>query len=174
MSVSLNTAVIGAYQQILPQVLTWLDKAEAHCAETGGDAEKLAECRLFEDMWPFAKQVHECVHHSAGAIEGVHSGLFGPDPAPVAPDYAEMRAAITGALAVVNAVGPDELDAIAGRDMLFKVGTYEVPFTVGDFLLSFSLPNFYFHATTAYGLLRSNGVKIGKMDFLGKMRARAA
>jgi uncharacterized protein len=73
---------------------------------------------------------------------------------------------------IVNAVEPGELDAIAERDMLFKFGDREMPYTVSDFLLSFSLPNFYFHATTAYDILRNQGLKIGKMDFLGRPRLK--
>ena len=65
---------------------------------------------------------------------------------------------------------PETINALAGKTVIFKLGANEMPFTAENFALSFSLPNFYFHATTAYDILRMKGVEIGKMDFLGKMR----
>jgi len=172
MSISLHTAVVQTYQQILPAVAGLLDKAEEHCQAEGLSVETLTEARLAEDMWPFAKQVFECAHHSSRAIEGVRAGVFGPEVQPVPSDLASQRKEIAEAMAIIDAVEPGELDAIAGRDMLFKFGDYEMPYIVSDFLLSFSLPNFYFHATTAYDILRSQGVKVGKMDFLGRPRLK--
>ena len=170
MSISLHSAVVQTYQQILPAVAGLVAKAEEHCRENGSSAETLTEARLADDMWPFAKQVFECGHHSSRAIEGVRAGLFAPEVDPVASDFAAIRAELEGAQAIVNAVEPGELDAIADRDMQFKAGNFEMRFTVADFLLSFSLPNFYFHATTAYDILRSRGLPVGKMDFLGQLR----
>lgn len=172
MSISLHTAVVGTFQQILPQVLRLIDKAEAHCRDAGLPDSALSEICLAPDMWPFAKQVHECAHHSVGAIEAVRSGAFSPDPDPVPPDFATMRRVIEEAMATVNAVDPGELDAIAGRDMEFKAGPFNMMFTVSDFLMSFTLPNFYFHSAAAYNLLRMQGLAIGKRDFLGVMRSR--
>jgi uncharacterized protein len=172
MSLSLHTAVVQTYQQILPSVAGLVDKAEAHCKENGLDAAALTEQKLADDMWPFAKQVFECGHHSSRAIEGVRAGVFGPEIQPVASDFASLKKEISEVMDIVNAVEPGELDAIAERDMLFKFGDREMPYTVSDFLLSFSLPNFYFHATTAYDILRNQGLKIGKMDFLGRPRLK--
>ena len=172
MPLSLHTAVVLTYRQILPSVAGLLDKAQAHCQEGGLDAAALTEARLAEDMWPFAKQVFECGHHSARAIEGVRAGLFAPEIQPVASDFAALRQEVSDAMAIVDAVEPGELDAIADRDMLFKFGKHEMPYTVSDFLLSFSLPNFYFHATAAYAILRHLGLKVGKMDYLGRPRMK--
>jgi hypothetical protein len=172
MSISLHTAVVQTYQQILPAVAGLLDKAEEHCQAQGLAVETLTEARLAEDMWPFAKQVFECAHHSSRAIEGVRAGEFGPKTQPVPSDLASMRKELAEAMTIVDAVDPGELDTIAGRDMFFKFGDHQMPFIVSDFLLSFSLPNFYFHATTAYDILRSRDVKIGKMDYLGKLRMK--
>jgi uncharacterized protein len=103
----------------------------------------------------------------------VRVGNFAPQPGDFPHDFGAMRKEIADALAAVNAVDPGELDAIADNDMLFKVGSYEMHFTVQDFLLSFSLPNFYFHVTTAYNLLRMSGLQIGKPDYLGRMRRKS-
>lgn len=172
MSVSLHTVIIGTYQQILPQVAGLVSKAEEHCKANGLDATALGDARLAEDMWPFAKQVFECGHHSARAIEGVRAGVFGPEIDPVPSDFAALHQEIADSLALVNAVEPGELDAIAERDMRFEFKTTVMPFTVSEFLLSFNLPNFYFHATSAYAILRNQGLKIGKMDFMGRPRMK--
>ena len=79
---------------------------------------------------------------------------------------------VADARTAVNEVTPDELNARASNDLTFKVGDKTIPFTTEDFLLSFSLPNFQFHATTAYDILRSKGVKIGKRDYLGQLRIK--
>lgn len=172
MSVSLHTASVGTYLQILPSVLGWLDKAEAHCRETGGADETLTGCRLAPDMWDFAKQVSQAAHHSARAIEGVRAGVFGSDVAPAPQDIASLRREIADAIAFLQTVTPDEIDAIAGRDMRFESGNHRMAFTVADFLLSFSLPSFYFHATSAYAILRNQGIAVGKRDFLGAVRIK--
>jgi hypothetical protein len=172
MSLSLHTAVVLTYQQILPSVAGLLTKAEEHCQANGLDAKALTEARLADDMWPFAKQVFECGHHSSRAIEGVRAGVFAPEIQPVASDFASLRKEMADARAIIDGVQPGELDAIADRDMLFKFRDHEMLYTVSDFLLSFSLPNFYFHATTAYDILRNLGLKVGKMDYLGRPRMK--
>lgn len=149
-----------------------LDKAEAHCAETGTDPDDLLKARLADDMLPFGYQVKSCAAHSIGAIEGVRAGVFSPDMTPWPTDFAGLRAAIAKALAAVEALSPDEVNGFVGQDMRFEMGEMVMPFTAEDFLLSFSQPNFYFHATTAYDLLRWKGVKLGKRDFMGRPRLK--
>lgn len=172
MTVSLHTAIIGTFQQILPQIAHLVGKAEEHCKATGADAATLTEASLAPGMWPFAKQVFECGHHSARAIEGVRKGVFNPEIDPVASDFASLHKEMAESMATVNAVQPGELEAIADRDMRFEFGEMVIPFTVSGFLLTFSLPNFYFHATTAYNVLRNQGLALGKMDFLGRLNVK--
>jgi hypothetical protein len=172
MPISLHTAVIGAYLQILPQVSGFIDKAEEHCKAQGRDVERLTGASLSDDMWNFAKQVSQVCHHSARAIVGVRSGTFGPETQPVPVDVASIRKELDDTLALVKSVDASELDSIGERDMAFEMGTFKMNFTVEDFLLSFSLPNFYFHATTAYDILRGNGVALGKPDYLGRIRLK--
>jgi hypothetical protein len=85
-------------------------------------------------------------------------------------DYAGLTAHVQSALDAVNAANLDALEARMNESVTFRMGKTELPFTTANFLLSFSLPNFYFHATTGYDLFRAKGVKLGKMDFLGQMR----
>lgn len=172
MTLSLHTVVVGTYQQMLPQVLWLIGKAEAHCAETGTSPDALGDARLAPDMWTLAKQMSQCAHHSARAIEAVRGGAFSPDPGPTSSDLSLVRKQIEDAIALVNALEPSELDAIAGNEVEFRAGKYSMTFDAADFLMTFSLPNFYFHLATAYSILRANGVQVGKADFLGKMRNR--
>ena len=71
-----------------------------------------------------------------------------------------------------GALKPEEINALEGNDMRFEMGDFKIPFTAEDFILSFSFPNFYFHATTTYDILRWKGAELGKMDFLGTMRVK--
>ena len=173
MPVSLDTAVVATYRQMLPALNRLLDKAQERCAETSMPAEELTGLRLAPDMWPFAKQVEQAAHHSAGAIKGVRAGLFNPHPDPAPEDFDGLREIVARSVALVEAVEPGELDAIAGNDMRFEYGEMRMNFTVEDFLLSFSLPNFYFHVTTAYAILRNEGLDIGKRVYLGATRRKS-
>ena len=172
MTLSLYSAVVPTYVQILGAVAGMLDKAEAHCAETGTAHDDLLTARLAADMLPFGYQVKSCAAHSIGAIEGVRAGVFSPDMTPWPTTFDGLRQAIAKALAAVEALTPAEVDGFVGRDMRFEMGELIMPFTAENFLLSFSQPNFYFHATTAYDILRWKGVKLGKRDFMGRPRIK--
>ncbi|MGO9946372.1 MAG: DUF1993 family protein [Steroidobacteraceae bacterium] len=87
-------------------------------------------------------------------------------------EFAALKARIVETLAALEAVDAAEIDSFVGRDMRFAFGDRHIDFTAENFLLSFSQPNFYFHATTAYDILRAKGVQIGKRDFLGKTRKK--
>lgn len=167
MSFSLHDASVRRFLQTLGAVAGLLDKAEAFCGERGIAPETLIETRLIDDMLPFGYQVKSTVVHSLGAIEGVRKGVFSPDFTPWPTDFAGLRARVAGARSALEVVTPEEVDGFLGKDMRFEIGERIMPFTAEGFLLSFSLPNFYFHATTAYDLLRSEGVAIGKRDYLG-------
>jgi hypothetical protein len=172
MAFSLYAATVPTYRQILGSVSGLLDKAEAFCAEKGISPEDIIQARLAEDMLPFAYQVKSAAVHSLGAIEGVRRGVFSPDTTPPPETFVALRARIAETLAALEAIAPSELDGFVGRDMRFEVGDRHVQFTAEDFLLSFSQPNFYFHATTVYDILRWKGVPLGKRDFTGRLRRK--
>ena len=172
MSISLHAATIPSYLQILDSVSHLLGKAEAFCTEKGLDANDLIQARLAPDMQPFAYQVKSAVVHSLGAIEGVRKGQFSPDMNPPPQSFAALKAQVAEAIAKLGALSAAEVDAFIGRDMAFVFGERRVPYTAENFLLSFSQPNFYSHATTAYDILRHKGVTIGKRDFLGQVRTK--
>ena len=111
------------------------------------------------------------MHHSLGAIRGVQSGVFTP-PSPVpALDFAGSAEAGEASARGARSEA-DEVNGLAGKDMVFQMRDNKLRSREG-FLLSFSLPNFYFHATTAYDILRSKGVPLGKRDFLGRLRMKS-
>ncbi|MGH8291272.1 MAG: DUF1993 domain-containing protein [Steroidobacteraceae bacterium] len=172
MTVSLYAATIPCYRQMLGAVLGLLRTAQAFCAEQSIDPPELIQARLAPDMLPFAYQVKSTAVHSLGAIEGVRKGVFSPDMTPPPETFAALEARITGALSALEAIDPAEVDAFVGRDMRFEFGSRRVDFTAEDFLLSFSQPNFYFHAATTYAILRWKGVPLGKRDFMGKLRTK--
>jgi hypothetical protein len=172
MAFSLYAATVPTYRQILASVSGLIDKAEAFCAEKGVAPQDIIQARLAADMLPFAYQVKSTAVHSLGAIEGVRRGVFSPDMTPPPETFAALKARITETLAALEAIEASEVDGFIGRDMRFAFGDRHADFTAEDFLLSFSQPNFYFHATTAYGILRWKGVPLGKRDFIGRLRTK--
>lgn len=172
MSFSLYDAVVPSNLQILASVDALLDKAKAFCAEAGRSDADLIDARLTADMLPFGYQVKSCAAHSIGGIEGVRAGSFSPDMTPWPTDFAGLHAVLQKATDRLSEINRDEFDAMADNDTHFAFGETKLPFTGANFLLSFSQPNFYFHATTAYAILRAQGVKLGKRDFLGVPRMK--
>jgi len=172
MATSLYDAVVPGFEQVLGTMTHLIGKAEAHCAEHGVDPAELIGARLIEDMLPFSYQVKSTAEHSIGAIEAVRTGVFSPSLAPPPDSFAALHEKIDGAKAALAALDPAEIEAFEGQDMRFEFRDRVIPFTAENFLLSFSQPNVYFHAATAYGVLRAQGVKLGKMDFMGRVRAK--
>jgi hypothetical protein len=172
-AISLYEATAERYLQTLGAVAGFLEKGAAHCAETGTDPAELVSTRLYPDMFPLAFQIRSVRHHSLGAIEGAKSGKFGP-PGPSAElSYPDLQKMVDDTRQTLAAVSAEEVNALEGRDVLFEVGEFKMPFLAEGFLLSFSVPNFFFHATTAYDILRFKGVKLGKRDFMGPLRLKA-
>ena len=170
MSLSLYDVCIVNFLQTLGAVGHVLDKGAAHAEDAGVDLQDLVQLRLRDDMANLAFQVTSVWHHSLGAIRGVQEGLFQPPPNMGEQNYADLQALVSEASTQLQALEPEQVNALAGKDMLFRAGKMEAPFTGSNFLLSFSLPNFYFHATTAYDILRTKGVPLGKRDFLGALK----
>lgn len=171
MPITLYDAFVPSCLQLLGSVARLLDKAEAHCKEKGRAPCSLIGAQLAPDMLDLAYQVKSCAVHSAGAIEGVRNGNFSPDMTTPPDSFDGLRAKIADATGTLEALGVDDLEVLIDKPMTFTIGDQlRWDFTGKDFLLSFSQPNFYFHATTAYDILRMQGVAIGKIDYLGAMR----
>ena len=168
----LYEATVGCYLQMIGGLSGVLEKGAAYCRDKGVDPNTFADARLCADMAPLRFQIVSVTHHSRGAIEGVKSGEFRPTPSMPGLDYAGLQALLSDTEAALKTYSPAEFESLAGRDVTFKAGEMTLPFTGQDFLLSFSLPNFFFHVTTAYDILRANGVAIGKRDYIGQLKIK--
>jgi hypothetical protein len=171
MSFSLYDAVVPSNLQILGALDQVLEKAKSFCAERGSPEADLIDARLAPDMQPLGYQVKSCVVHSISAIEGARAGSLSPDWNAWPTDFDGLRGALQRASVELAALDRDTVDQLTGADIDFVAGERKVPFHGANFLLSFSQPNFYFHATMAYAILRAQGVDLGKRDFLGALRA---
>lgn len=142
-----------------------LQKAEDHCTARKIDQAVLLNARLYPDMLPMARQVQiACDHARRGA-----NRLAAVEPASI-PDseasFAELRTRIDTTLAILSGLTEDALKGAETRIISFRAGPAEMSMNGDDFIRFWTIPNFYFHMTTAYALLRHNGVEIGKTDFL--------
>ena len=172
MAISLYDLSVPTYLQTLGGVAGFLEKGLAHCGECNVEPGEVVAHRLFEDMAPFSFQIRSVAHHSAGAMEALKTGVFNPPGRGEPLDYAGLQKLVTEAKGRLEALKPDEVNALEGKDVAFQFGETRIPFVAETFILSFSLPNFHFHATTAYDILRSRGVPLGKRDYMGRLRIK--
>ncbi|MEZ5727148.1 MAG: DUF1993 domain-containing protein [Burkholderiaceae bacterium] len=172
MAVSFYQLSVPTYLQVVSAVDGFMSKAKEHFDAHGVDPESVVETRLFEDMLPFRFQILSVAHHSIGAIEGLEAGVFKPGGRDQSPHYADLHRLVSETRAALEALDPARVDALEGNHIDFVLGEQRIPFTATDFVQSFSMPNFFFHATTAYDILRHKGVPLGKRDFLGRMRIK--
>lgn len=172
MSFSLYDAVVPSNLQILRALDRVIEKAAAFCTERGISEAELIDARLAPDMLPLGYQVKSCAVHSVGGIEGARAGSFSPDRGPWPTDLAGLHGVLERAETDLSALNKEAIDALTDADVYFLAGVTKMPFTGANFLLSFSQPNFYFHATTAYAILRAQGMTIGKRDFIGMPRIK--
>lgn len=173
MTISLYDASVSCYLQILPAVRGFLDKGMAYCRDNNLDPAECVETRVFPDMRPFRFQIQQVVFHSLGAIETIKNGVLQFPQHRPEHDYAGLQALVTDACDRLAEITPEEVNVHSGADIVFQVGPEKRIFTAEGFVLSFSLPNFHFHATTAYDILRMKGVPLGKLDYVGTPRLKA-
>lgn len=171
MAISFYNATVPAYVQTLTGVAGFLDRGLSHCADNNMQPSELVEARIFADMAPLSFQVQQAIGHSIGALEALKVGVYSPGGSP-ALDYQGLQQAVADALERLKAIKEADLNAFEGKDMAFQFGEMKVPFVAETFIASFSMPNFYFHSTTAYDILRMKGVPLGKRDFMGPLRMK--
>ena len=167
MTLSLHDASVPIFRQMLAALSHILDKAAAQASESGINPATLIEARLAPDMFPLARQVQIATDHAKGAT----ARLAGQDLPSYADDettFAELKARIEKTLAFIESVPAAAMQGADTRDIVLKIGGRELRFDGRSYLLHFALPNFFFHVTTAYAILRANGIEIGKRDFLGR------
>lgn len=174
MAISFYDLSVPTLLQTVRAIGGFLDGATAHCAETGADPDDFVDARLFDDMAPFHFQIEAAWHHAVWGLEAAKTGAFTP-PALVGPvPFADLQAMIAEAEAALTALTPDEVNSWAGRVLDLQIGPRRLAFTSEELILSFTLPNFHFHAVTAYDILRSRGVPLGKRDYEGRLRTLSA
>ncbi len=166
MTISMYQASVPRFVNILGNFSNILDKAQAHI-----DAKKIADAsltafRLFPDMLPMATQVQI----ACDTAKGVVARLAGVD-IPAFEDnektLAELKARVAKTIAFIQTITPEQIDGTEDKDIVTKRGDKETHYKGMQFLLGHAIPNFYFHISTTYSILRHNGVEIGKRDFLG-------
>ena len=167
MPLSISSVGVQSFLQTLGALSKILDKAAAHCAAKKIDPAVLLAMRLAPDMFPFVKQVQLVCDFAKNTV-----GRLTGEP-PKFPDeeksFDDLKARIAKTVDYVKGFKAAELDATEDRDVTFPIGPQQTMTLKGaQYLIGFALPNFYFHATTAYDILRHCGVEIGKRDFLGR------
>ena len=163
---SMSRAAISSFDIGLNALAAILDKAQAHAEAKRLDPAVLLNMRLFPDMFPLTRQVQiTCdLADNAGARL---SGIEPPKHADEEKTIAELKERIARSIALVKSLDAAKIDAAADRDITFPLGPQNKGHMRGaDYLNHFALPNFYFHLTTAYAILRHCGVELGKRDFL--------
>jgi uncharacterized protein len=166
MTLSMYSASVPVLVRGLTNLSAILDKAVASAEARKIDPAVFVAARLAPDMNPFTAQIQT----ASDSAKGAGARLTGTE-APSFPDnettFPELQARIQKTIDYLQSLKPEQFDGAETRDVVMKFPNGEMKFTGQDFLLRFALPNFYFHLTTAYAILRHNGVEIGKMDFLG-------
>jgi hypothetical protein len=167
MTTFMYTTSVPVFKQLLTSLQTILAKAEAHVAEKKIEPGAFLQARLFPDMFPLLKQVQI----AADFAKGVSARLAGVE-VPVYDDkeqtFAELQALIAKTLAFIDSLTPAQFDGSETREIVLRPGTPKEKKLVGQaYLSNYGLPQFFFHVTTAYAILRNNGLEIGKRDFMG-------
>ena len=187
MTISLYDLSVPTFLQTTRAVASVLERAVRHCADIGTDPDDFVEARLVEDMAPFHFQIEALKDHAVWGLDAVRTGVFAPPPLVGAMPFADLRAMVARAVTALEALTPDDVNRWSGKNLdieLFrpldqknastsKWGPQMLALTPETYLLTYSLPNFYFHVVTAYNILRTRGVPIGKGDYEGQLRIRA-
>jgi uncharacterized protein len=164
---SFYDATVPAFLQILSALTGLLNKAEAHCEARKIQPEVLLTARLYPDMLPLSKQVQlACDFAAKGCARLAHIEV--PTTADTETSFAELRQRLAKTIDYLKTFKPAQFEGAEARDVTFPAGpNLELTLKGQEFINRFSFPNFYFHAAIAHGILRHNGVEIGKRDFLG-------
>ena len=167
MTLSMHAASVPVFRQMLGSLDNLLAKAESHAAERKIDPAALLQARLFPDMFPLLKQVQIACDFAkgvSGRLAGVELPVFDDSEQ----TFAELRALVAKTIAFIDGLDATRFDGSEDREVVLRPGTPKERRFVGQaYLLNYGLPQFFFHVTTAYALLRHNGVELGKKDYMG-------
>lgn len=162
---SMHAISAPTFIRMLRNLSAILEKAEAHAKAKGFDPSVLLNARLAPDMFPLTRQVQIATDHAKGAM----ARLAGHPPEPIEDTestIAHLQARIAKVIAIVESYDAAKLEGSEKRQVTIKIPNQELKFDGLTYLTGFAMPNFYFHATAAYAILRHNGVPLGKRDFL--------
>lgn len=186
MTTSLYDLSVPTFLQTTRALAGVLDRAVRHCAETGASADAFVEARLAADMAPFHFQIEAVKNHAVWGMETVKTGVFAPPPLAGAKTFADLQVMVSETISALEALTPDEVNSWSGRTLDIEIyrpltpesastskwGPRTFAVTPETHLLTYAIPNFYFHTVTAYHILRTRGVPIGKGDYEGQLRGR--
>ena len=169
MTISMHSASVPIFVRMLGNLLTWLDKAEAHAAARKFEPAVYLAARLAPDMLPFTNQIQiacDAVKFGVARLSGVEAPKFADDEA----SLADLRTRVRKTIEFIESVPAAKIDGTEAKDVVVPRRNGSMTLKGEAYLKTFVLPNFYFHVTTAYALLRHYGVELGKADFLGPMQ----
>jgi uncharacterized protein len=167
MPISMYQASAPRFANMLRNLTTLIEKADAHCAAKKIDAAAITTYRLYPDMFPFTRQVQIACDTAKGAVARL-AGVEMPKHEDTEQTFAELKARIAKTIDFVESVSAAKIDGSEDKDIVLAMRSGERRYKGMQYLLGFAYPNFYFHVTTAYNILRHNGVDMGKADFIGK------
>lgn len=163
---SVHEQTVPVYTRLLRNLLALLDKAEDRAAEKGFEPAVLVNAGLAPDMLPLARQVMILTDQAKGTC-GRLAGVEIPKFDDIETTLPELKARVVRTLDFIAGLKPDQFEGAAGKPIHIKLPSVELDFIGQRYLSEFALPNFYFHLSVAYAILRHNGVAIGKFDYLG-------
>ena len=167
MAISMYQVSAPRFANTLKNLSTILDKAQAHYEAKKYDAAAVMSYRLFPDMFPFVRQVQVACDTAKGAVARL-AGVEIPKHEDTEQTFGDLKARIAKTLDFLSTIKPGQVDGSEEKEVVLKMRSGEVKFKGQQYLLGHALPNFYFHVTTAYNILRHNGVELGKRDYIGQ------
>lgn len=168
MTLNMYQASVPVILQMFGSIAAVLDKAAAQAAERKIDPTVLVNARLAPDMIPLSGQIQIMTDHAKGCAARL-AGIEIPSYADTEKTIDELKARIAKTVDFVKSVTPDQINGAEDREVVLKIGGNDLKLKGSQYFFHFFLPNFYFHATTAYDILRHNGIQIGKRDFIGSI-----
>ncbi|MBP6019134.1 MAG: DUF1993 domain-containing protein [Burkholderiaceae bacterium] len=168
MTISLYATSVPVFKQMLGSVAALLTKAEEHAVTKKIQPDALLQARLFPDMFPFARQVQVATDFARG-VSARLAGLDVPSYEDAGQTFADLQQLIQQTLGFLDSITPEQINGKENREIITRQGTpKEKRFTGQAYLLSYGLPQFFFHVTTTYAILRHNGLEVGKRDYMGQ------
>ena len=166
MAISMHQASVPQFKKMLNNLSSILKKGAEFAADKKIDEKVLVESRLAPDMFPLAKQIQIACDQVKMGMSRL-SGVEAPKHADTETTFAHLQERIAQTIAFIDGIKPEQVDGTEAKEIKFSIKEWHFEFTGEQYLFTWILPNFYFHVTTAYNILRHNGLQIGKADYLG-------